>query len=315
MSAAERPPGARCDVCGSPDLRTRYSDCPDRRHWLGVFDVVECRECGTGRTVPRPSAEEVGRFYPPEYGSYAADPWARGLVFRTLRTAAQAPALLRYGRPSVPTPPVPGARALELGSGTGERLAALARAGWAVTGIEPDEQAVGFAHERFPELRGSLLGGRAEDAAFEPGSFDLVLMEHVLEHLHEPVPVLARTRGWMRDGGTLRLWVPNFSCLERRLFGGYWYGLDLPRHLSHFTERAVRAALRDTGFTVTRVVPEIQAATLAGSVRQLLDGLLRRRRQDASGRFLYYLAMPVAAALQAAGHRPTIDVSATATPR
>jgi len=304
-----------CDVCGSSDLRTRYRECPDRRHWLGVFDVLECGRCGTGRTVPRPPEGDIGRFYPPEYGSYAAEPGTRGALFRAAKALVQAPALLRYGRPSLPAPAGAGARALELGSGTGERLAALAQMGWDVTGLEPDESAVRRAHERFPTLRGRLAVGRAEDATFPGASFDLVLMEHVLEHLHEPISVLVGVREWLRDGGTLRLWLPNFGSMERRVFGGYWYGLDLPRHLNHFTERSVRAALGDSSFAVTRVVPEVQAATLAGSLRHLLNGLLRRRRPDPSGGLLYYLTMPLAAALQAAGHRPTVEVTAVATRR
>jgi SAM-dependent methyltransferase len=303
----------RCDACGSSDLRVLYTDCPDRRHWLGTFDVLQCLRCGTGRTAPRPSEGEIARFYPPEYGSFGGDAPVRGPLFRTLKTIAQGPALLRYGRPSSPKPPREGARALEIGAGTGERLAALAASGWEVTGVEPNEAAAARAVARFPVLRDRLRSDRAERVDFPSASFDLIVMEHVLEHLHEPLAVLERARRWLRDGGALQLWAPNFSSLERRVFRSYWDGLDLPRHLNHFTERALRAALTERGFTVTRAVPEIQASTLAGSVRHVLDALRGRRgAPPAPSHLAYYLLMPLAAALQAAGHRPNVVVTAVA---
>ena len=275
--------------------------------------MLECRRCGTGRTAPRPSEREIGHFYPPDYESFTARAAVRGSLFRGLKAIAQGPALLRYGRPSLPTPPSAGARALEIGSGAGDHLAALAEAGWEVTGVEPDERAAAQATARFPILRERVAVERAELVSFLNGSFELVVMEHVLEHLHEPHAVLDRVRGWLRDGGTLQLWLPNFSSLERRVFGSYWYGLDVPRHLNHFTERAVRTVLAARGFTVTSAVPEIQASTLAGSVRHVLDAVLHRRRVEPAGPGLYYLLTPLAATLQALGNRPTIVVTAIAT--
>ena len=151
---------------------------------------------------------------------------------------------------------------------------------------------------------------RAEQAAFPRASFDMIVMEHVLEHLHSPGEVLGRTAGWLRGGGILELSLPNFACLERRVFGRFWYGLDLPRHLNHFTERSIRDLLAKRAFIVERVGPEVQAATLAGSARHVLAALRRRKEPERPGLVLYYLAMPIAAALQAAGHRPTLVITA-----
>jgi hypothetical protein len=61
-----------------------------------------------------------------------------------------------------------------------------------------------------------------------------------------------------------------------------------------------------------RTVPEIQASTLTGSVRHVLDALLRRKKPEPVGNGLYYLLMPLSATLQALGNRPTVVVTAIA---
>ena len=44
--------------------------------------------------------------------------------------------------------------------------------------------------------------------------------------------------------------VPDADSLDRRLFGRYWVGLDVPRHLTLFSGRTLRRALSAAGFSV-----------------------------------------------------------------
>jgi SAM-dependent methyltransferase len=47
--------------------------------------------------------------------------------------------------------------------------------------------------------------------------FDTIVASHVLEHLVDPVAVLARARQWVAPGGRLIAVVPNADSLHRRL--------------------------------------------------------------------------------------------------
>jgi hypothetical protein len=43
---------------------------------------------------------------------------------------------------------------------------------------------------------------------------------------------------------------PLLDSLSARWFGAAWYGLDVPRHLTHFSRRTLRRHLEAAGFTV-----------------------------------------------------------------
>ena len=68
----------------------------------------------------------------------------------------------------------------------------------------------------------------------------LVTFQHALEHVPRPGG-RARERGRLLEpGGLLVIDVPNWWCWQRRvLFGSRWRPLELPRHLQHFSTRAL----------------------------------------------------------------------------
>lgn len=96
--------------------------------------------------------------------------------------------------------------------------------------------------------------------------FDLVTMTHVLEHVHDPCFVLEKIRRSLRTAGVLRIWVPNVASPEAQFFRRFWFGLDVPRHLTHFSPVTPRAVLEHAGFRIERVLPEFQATRLSGSL-------------------------------------------------
>ena len=120
----------------------------------------------------------------------------------------------------------------------------MARAlGWHVVGVEVDEAAAAKAR-RFSE---EIHVGDVLEAPFAPGRFDVVTAFHVLEHVPDPVAVLRRTLSWLAPGGLLIVEVPNAGGLGAAVFGRAWSGLELPRHLSHFTPETLTRAVEQAG--------------------------------------------------------------------
>jgi 2-polyprenyl-3-methyl-5-hydroxy-6-metoxy-1,4-benzoquinol methylase len=293
-----------CNLCGGERFEPVYGRLPDRRHWLeGRFDVVRCADCGLVQTNPQPSPDAIGAYYPESYGPHAADEngTASGPL-RLARAVVKSPYTLRYrAADELPAPPRAGARALDVGCSVGRRLAELAALGWEVWGVEPSGQAAEIARERLGVSVERIVVGRAEDADFPAGRFDLVTASHVVEHLHDPSAVLAKARIWLRDDGQLRISLPNVDSLESRLFGRLWFGLDLPRHLYHFSPRTLSAMLERCGFGSIRIVPEYQADSLAASVASVAGAVRRRRRPHRPSTALHYGVLPFAAAASGLG--------------
>jgi SAM-dependent methyltransferase len=316
LATENRLPGplelAPCVLCGANSFAAVYSECPDRLYWNGgVFDVVKCRECGLTMTNPRPTPDAIGAFYPASYVSFANKGGPRRGLVSTLRYMIHLPYRLRYGAVERASEPLnPGMRVLDVGCGAGLYLEAMQARGWQVWGVEPSADQADAVRRRLQLPPERVFAGRAEDATFAPESFDLVTMFHVLEHLHDPVAVLTKIRSWLREGGTLRLCVPNLDSYESRLFRRLWFGLDVPRHLTHFEPGTVRQVLEAAGFEVECITCDFQATSTTGSLVHVWRAVTGSRRRYRHSPALYNLALPVVSILMSLGNRAAIDVTA-----
>ncbi|HXG60971.1 MAG TPA: class I SAM-dependent methyltransferase [Planctomycetota bacterium] len=135
-------------------------------------------------------------------------------------------------------------RLLEVGVGSGSFLRAARSAGFTVTGCDLSETVCRRIEERWgiPMHRGSL-------DLLPPAQWDVVVMNHVLEHVQDPVDFLRAARRRLRPGGVLHVAVPNVACIEA-LFPGW--NCYLPCHLSYFTPQSLSQTLRRAGFQVER---------------------------------------------------------------
>lgn len=208
------------------------------------FAVVQCRHCRLAYTNPRPIPDTIGRFYPRDYVPH--EPRADGRTRRPSRAS-----LRLFGRPCVERRgylPWPGTgRLLDFGCGAGGFLQRMAGLGWRVTGIDSSNRAVESIR---PDSRITTLVGTLPHADLAPGSFDVVTMWQSLEHVHQPLAVLRAAYELLVPGGRMVIAVPNIASATSRRFGEHWFGLDLPRHLTHFTPGTLSAMLGAAGLAV-----------------------------------------------------------------
>ena len=195
--------------------------------------MVKCADCGLCFTNPRPSPESIGQFYPHTYRPHQT------CGLRRAKTREPR----RYGRLGWHGE----GRLLDVGCGGGEFLHRMSLAGWNVTGLDLSQEVV----ERIRrELGLQALAGSLPHAELTPGSFDVVTMWQSLEHFHQPLEMLEQAHKLLAPGGKLVAAVPNLDSGSFRTFGPSWFGLDLPRHLVHFTPLTLRAMLGRAGFRV-----------------------------------------------------------------
>jgi SAM-dependent methyltransferase len=267
----EASPASRdCPACGQRTDRTLI-----RQSRL----LFRCDNCGLQWLALQPGPRELAELY--ESGFYSSEEPRATLVVRVLH-AVNNRLRLRELRG------IPPGRLLDVGCGKGRFLSTAERAGWDVVGVE-------FSSAMADHARS--LGLHVEQGDFLTmdldGSFDVVTMWHVLEHLPDPRRAVARARELLEPGGRLVVSVPNIESAQARLGGGNWFHLDLPRHLFHFSPRAVVTLLERHRFAIERVgyfYPEMEAvglvetvANAAGVERDALYRFLKGERHLSPG--------------------------------
>jgi SAM-dependent methyltransferase len=229
-----------CNLCGR-DEPLPFATARDRQHWLpGQFTLVQCRGCGLVYLNPRPAGAALAAYYPDEYTPYA-DPtlpspsWLARLN-RYYAMTKRARLIERYAPARD--------RLLDVGCATGLFLDALRARGWQTYGVELVEHAARLARER---LGLDVHTGTLQEAQFPSAWFDAVTMWDVLEHVPDPLAELREICRVLKPGGVLVLRIPDIGSPESRFFGGYWVGLDAPRHLYVFSSTTVAATLSRAG--------------------------------------------------------------------
>jgi SAM-dependent methyltransferase len=144
--------------------------------------------------------------------------------------------------------PQPG-RVFEMGCGTGLMLATLRDLGWQVLGSERTEAAAEIPRR----LHGLDVLAHGLDGVDPAARFDLIILNQVLEHLEDPKPTLERLAPMLTPGGRLVIGVPNFASWQAVFGGAGWLHLDVPRHLHHFSPRALALLLERCGLVIDAV--------------------------------------------------------------
>jgi SAM-dependent methyltransferase len=258
-----------CLLCGCPRW-SHVVEAPDNLAGAGGlwFAVVRCADCGLCYTNPRPGPDCMDRFYPADYRP------------RRLRRPPSGPGgarpLRRWRPPRGDRRILDGHgenRLLDFGCGSGRFLEYMDRKGWQVMGLDVSAPAVQRIHKE-SGLR--ALAGTLPHPALVPDSFDVITMWHSLEHVPYPRDVLENAYFLLAPGGKLLVAVPNMKGLGFRWFGPAWYGLDLPRHLTHFTPPTLCRMLERAGFRVGPVRMVGQGGWLRYSARLACRRLDRR---------------------------------------
>jgi 2-polyprenyl-3-methyl-5-hydroxy-6-metoxy-1,4-benzoquinol methylase len=78
-----------------------------------------------------------------------------------------------------------------------------------------------------------------------PGTFAVITMFDVLEHMRDPRACVARSRELLAPGGILAIETGDLASPWARLLGTRWYFLDPPQHLSYFTAAGLAALVTE----------------------------------------------------------------------
>ncbi len=231
MVSTDEATNVSCRVCGSSCLsplirgRDRLIGGQGRR-----FLVSWCEDCRCGITHITPDEHYWNYAYPEEYFTD---------ILQLGNHVDRTDQILYVEAAGA----VSGLRFLEIGCASGDLLCLLRDRGAVVVGVEPGDIPRAVARARGLDVVATL-------EEVQGGAFDMVILFDVLEHLPSPVSTLRWVSTRLSPSGQVVIGVPNIESIEFRLLRRWWFALELPRHLTHFSPTAMERLAGMVGLTL-----------------------------------------------------------------
>ena len=226
-------------------------NCPtcDSKNYTLAFNksensFVRCKQCATVFINPVPDPESLADFYDDLGDDYFLNPDQLALDHSPEKYIKEIAFLKRvYKKFSQKT--IQGERLLEVGCATGSFLVAAREMGFSqIQGLDVSKPAIQHA-------RSLGLEAVAEDFTttdrYPAGSYDVIIMWALLEHLADPRSFIRRAYKLLADGGILLASVPNCNSLSAKLLGTR-YRMVNHLHLNYFTPKSLGILLGKEGF-------------------------------------------------------------------
>ncbi len=258
-----------CRVCcgkAVPALINR----PDREYRVAArLDYWHCTICGLMFADPIPT-EMIPSFYSAYSTHDRSDSISRSRVWTLIDAISPAPDRAgAFASLNIPKD----SRVLDFGCGDGVFLDMLQREGFTnLTGCDFDQNvaAAAMSNLRFftnlDEIGNEL--------------FDVITLNHVLEHVEDVAETIKKLRLCLSLEGFIYIRTPNARSLLAGVFRSNWRGWETPRHLNIVTPRALRLAIDQAGGESVMLVTsnDMCAGILIGSIGIALRGLPAKLR-------------------------------------
>ncbi len=237
-----------CPVCGSAGI-SKVFKVKDNTASQEYFEIFHCSNCQVRFTQNAPSEATIGDYYKSENYISHTDT-SKGVINRLYQTVRNI-SLNQKRKLIEKTTGLEKGNLLDVGSGTGYFASTMKKAGWSVTGLEPNEDARKVAQEAH-----SLdLLPVTELFSLPPNNFDAITLWHVLEHVHDVKKYVAAFKRLLTGNGKLFIAVPNYTSYDAKSYGSDWAAYDVPRHLYHFTPKTLQWLMKNEGLTIIDIKP------------------------------------------------------------
>lgn len=237
------------------------------------YDIVRCPGCQLVFVGQDPAHIDFKALYGESYYSGGSDAVFADYVGQQAARRAQARRklwLLRHLAPRLPA----GGHWLDVGCAAGFFLAE-AQAHYQVQGVELSDWSSAFARER---LGLPVFTGTLQQAALPAAQFDVVSLWDVIEHVADPLPLLAEVARVLKPGGQVVVSTGDWGSAYAQARQPQWHLLTPPWHLSFFSRATLAEAGRRAGLRCLHVASEGVAGD--GRFWRSRPGLLAGRLLD-----------------------------------
>jgi 2-polyprenyl-3-methyl-5-hydroxy-6-metoxy-1,4-benzoquinol methylase len=237
-----------CVLCGSNSFVELFD--------VGTRSIVSCAKCGL--TVTK-------NFIPPNYNQYHRDEeYQRSQKLFENIFLKRVKTIEKYKQRG---------KALEIGCSIGILLGLMKNRGWEVWGVEPSKSAAVAAKRGI-----RIINKFFEEADLPKNYFDVVILNHTLEHLTDPLGVLTKAKTLLKKGGIIFVDVPNFGSFSSQVLGKSWPYLAPDEHVWHFTPQTLKKLLEKAGFRLVNWGANSGIFDWGSPVKGLFDKLTALRK-------------------------------------
>lgn len=237
-----------CPNCGDTNI-SKVLSAKDYTVSEETFDIWECKNCSQRFTQNVPDQENIGKYYQSENYISHSDT-SKGLI-NNLYHKVRKRTLIQKRKLVTKSTGKKSGNILDVGAGTGAFLNTMKNANWDCTGIEPDKT----ARQKALELYNLHLNEAQELYSLPSAIFDAITLWHVLEHVHDLHKYVAQLKNLLAKDGELFIAVPNYTSGDAQIYDEFWAAYDVPRHLYHFSPKAMKDLLNRHGLKLETMKP------------------------------------------------------------
>ena len=199
------------------------------------YRLVRCSSCGLVYVNPRPRPETSVEMYNMNHIS----PFDYYVEHRAEDSRTFAKRLILVEQCVQP------GRLLDVGCAVGTMLEVAQSRGWQAQGIDINRRSVEYSKKE----RGLNAEVGTISDVNASGCFDAVVMNDVLEHLHDPMAAMRRVHSLLAEGGIVFIATPDIGSPLARITGRRWLHLKPDEHIYYFSRRTITKLLEQAGFS------------------------------------------------------------------
>ena len=247
----------KCPLCGSVDLTITLASAKDLINHIdsNEYSITKCSKCGISFTNPRIKGKYIAEYYPETYHCYKLDT-------KSIDNAMKSDSLLGILRKisvkilnplGLDIEKMHYRNVLEVGCGSGSFLYRYKK-------LHPLSTVVGvdFNDDVISNLRGIGITSYVSDlndlSFLDKNSFDVVFAFMILEHVYDINKILKNISSVLQTNGELIITIPNIDSWQLKLFREWWFPLQVPTHIYHYSVNTISILLNDNGFKIKNII-------------------------------------------------------------
>lgn len=262
----------KCSICNSNNNHTTFLIKEMMFGSEETFEYFMCDHCGCLQILKTP--QDLAKYYPKDYYSYTLKPsfkktWlSRFLTYNRNNYFLFKKNILGWVLGKIHTNPNleilshaginKNAKVLDVGCGIGHLLYSMKQAGMKnLLGVDP------FIEKDLLYDNGLAILKKEIDEV--ENGWDLIMLNHVLEHIEHQHEMLASIFSKLIPGGCCLIRIPTVSSHAWEHYKENWVQLDAPRHLFLHSVKSISLLSKEIGFDIENIIYDSNEFQFIGS--------------------------------------------------